>query len=213
MNLIKSGAKLTDNDVWNVYVETISGINKYLKEVSSQYTEFCNKFGKKEVDAKLAKETTYGDLQEIESLCDFEGKAFNCELIRINNAINKTKNYDEAISRIDAMIANPQVDQQALIQRLKFMVRVNYYGSDSMPEKWFNKCVEYLRYIAYNQTDRDDANIHQEYADALEKLLKRLPEKDGVPSALLSEPMHGKKEYSMRPDALKPKPGIKRTKK
>lgn len=211
--LIKSGAKLTDNDVWNVYVETISGINKYLKEVSSQYTEFCNKFGKKEVDAKLAKETTYGDLQEIESLCDFEGKAFNCELIRINNAINKTKNYDEAISRIDAMIANPQVNQQALIQRLKFMVRVNYYGSDSMPEKWFNKCVEYLRYIAYNQTDRDDANIHQEYADALEKLLKRLPEKDGVPSALLSEPMHGKKEYSMRPDALKPKPGIKRTKK
>ena len=151
-------------------------------------------------------------MKEIEALCDFEGKQFNIELIKVNEVI-RAKNYDEAIRRIDALIANPQVDQQALIQRLKFMVRVNYYHSEEMPLNWFCKCVEYLRYIAYNQTERDDANIHQEYADALEKLLQRLPAKDGVPAALLSEPVHGKKEYSMRPDALKPKPGVKKARK
>ena len=210
--LVKGGAKLTDSDVWEVYVSTISGMTPYLKEVSDRYAEFCNQFGKKAVDAKLAQETTYGDLKEIEALCDFEGKQFNIELIKVNDVI-RAKNYDEAIRRIDALIANPQIDRQALIQRLKFMVRVNYYRSEEMPQKWFEKCVEYLRYIAYNQTDRDDASIHQEYADALEKLLQRLPAKDGVPAALLSEPAHGKKEYSMRPDALKPKPGVKRAKK
>ena len=141
-------------------------------------------------------------------MCDFEGKAFNCELIRVNDAIRQ-KNYDDAIRRIDALIADPQVDQQTLIGRLKYMVRLSY-GSEELPDVWFNKCVEYLRYIAYNQSDRDDAFIHQEYADALEKLLKRLPAGANVPSALLAEPAQGKKTYSMRPDALKPKPAAKR---
>ena len=207
--LIKGGAKLSDADVWPVFVEVMTGMTPYLKEVSDHYADYCQAFGKKAVDAKLAKETTYGDLATIEALCDYEGKAFNCELIRINDAI-RAKNYDEAARRIDAMIADPAVDQQALIQRLKFMVRVSYYGSEKMPDAWFNKCVGYLRYIAYNQTDREDAHIHQEYADALEKLLTRLPAKDGVPAELLAEPAHGQKTYSMRPAALKPKPGSKR---
>ena len=207
--LIKGGAKLSDADVWPVFVETISGMTPYLKDVSDHYADYCQAFGKKAVDAKLAKETTYGDLAEIEALCDFEGKAFNCELIRINDAI-RAKNYDEAARRIDAMIADPAVDQQALIERLKFMVRVSYYGSEKMPDAWFNKCVGYLRYIAYNQADREDAHIHQEYADALEKLLQRLPAKDGVPAELLAAPAHGQKTYNMRPAALKPKPGAKK---
>lgn len=31
----------------------------------------------KNVDAKLAKETSYGELAEIEALCNYEGKDFN----------------------------------------------------------------------------------------------------------------------------------------
>lgn len=208
--LIKGGAKLTDKDIWEVFVYAINGITPYLKEVSDHYSEFCELFGKKEVDAKLAKETAYGDLAEIEALCDFEGKKFNCDMIELNELI-RSKNYEAAISRIDAMIVDPTVDQQALIERLKFIARVSY-DSDNIPDVWFYKCVEYLRYIAYNQKNRDDANIHQEYADALERLLKRLPAKDGVPDALLKEPVAGKKTYSMRPDVLKPKPGVKRAK-
>ena len=204
--LIQSGAKLSDHDVWPIFCTCISGMTPYLKEVSSHYDTFCQSFSKKAVDEKLAKETTYGNLKDIESLCNYEGKEFNCELIRINEAI-QNKQYDNAISRIDAMIANPAVDQQKLISRLKFIARLSYYRSEDIPQKWFNKCVEYLRYIAYNQTDRDDAFIHQEYAVALEKMLAQVA-KDGdkVPSFIISEPTQGKKEYSMRPAALKQKP-------
>lgn len=204
--LIQSGAKLSDKDVWAIFNTCISGMTSYLKEVSDNYNTFCQAFGKKAVDEKLAKETTYGNLKDIESLCNFDGKDFNCELIRINEAI-QNKQYDNAISRIDAMIANPAVDQQKLISRLKFIARLSYYRSEDIPQKWFNKCVEYLRYIAYNQTDRDDAFIHQEYAVALEKMLAQVAKDGGkVPSFIISEPTQGKKEYSMRPAALKQKP-------
>ena len=204
--LIQSGAKLSDKDVWPIFCTCISGMTPYLKEVSAHYDTFCQAFGKKTVDEKLAKETTYGNLKEIESLCSFAGKDFNCEMIRINEAI-QNKQYDNAISRIDAMIANPTVDHQQLISRLKFIARLSYYRSEDIPQKWFNKCVEYLRYIAYNQTDRDDANIHQEYAVALEKMLVQVAKDGGkVPSFIISEPTQGKKEYSMRPAALKQKP-------
>lgn len=204
--LIQSGAKLSDKDVWPIFCTCISGMTPYLKEVSAHYDTFCQAFGKKTVDEKLAKETTYGNLKEIESLCSFAGKDFNCEMIRINEAI-QNKQYDNAISRIDAMIANPAVDQQKLISRLKFIARLSYYRSEDIPQKWFNKCVEYLRYIAYNQTDRDDAFIHQEYAVALEKMLAQVAKDGGkVPSFIISEPTQGKKEYSMRPAALKQKP-------
>lgn len=204
--LIQSGAKLSDHDVWPIFCNCISGMTPYLKEVSAHYDTFCQAFGKKAVDEKLAKETTYGNLKEIESLCSFAGKDFNCEMIRINEAI-QNKQYDNAISRIDAMIANPAVDHQQLISRLKFIARLSYYRSEDIPQKWFNKCVEYLRYIAYNQTDRDDAFIHQEYAVALEKMLVQVAKDGGkVPSFIISEPTQGKKEYSMRPAALKQKP-------
>lgn len=204
--LIQSGAKLSDHDVWPIFCTCISGMTPYLKEVSAHYDTFCQAFGKKVVDEKLAKETTYGNLKEIESLCSFAGKDFNCEMIRINEAI-QNKQYDNAISRIDAMIANPTVDHQQLISRLKFIARLSYYRSEDIPQNWFNKCVEYLRYIAYNQTDRDDAFIHQEYAVALEKMLAQVAKNGGkVPSFIISEPTQGKKEYSMRPAALKQKP-------
>lgn len=156
------------------------------------------------MDAKLAKETTYGDLAAIEALCDYEGKDFNCKMIRINNSVN-AKNYDAAATQIDAMIADPNVDQQELISRLKFIARLSY-KVDELPDSWFYKCVDYLRYIAYNQKDRDDAYIHQEYASALEMVVRRMNDKQAVPAYIIASPTHGKAVYNMRPDALKAKP-------
>lgn len=202
--LLKGGAKLTDPDIWEVYVNNISGITPYLKQVSDNYADFCQRFGKKAVDAKLAKETTYGDLAAIEALCDYEGKDFNCKMIRINNSVN-AKNYDAAATQIDAMIADPNVDQQELISRLKFIARLSY-KVDELPDSWFYKCVDYLRYIAYNQKDRDDAYIHQEYASALEMVVRRMNDKQAVPAYIIASPTHGKTVYNMRPDALKAKP-------
>lgn len=203
--LINAGAKLTDKDIWEIYVNTISGMeNPYLKQVSDNYNQFCQKFGKNVVDAKLTKETTYGELKDIEALCNFEGKQFNCNIIRINEFL-RDKKYDEAANLIDSMIADNSVNKQELISRLKYIARVDYYNAD-LPEKWFNKCIGYLQYIAYNQSDRDDANIHQQYASALEMLLKKLSNKVALPECLTTTPKYGKTVYNLRPDDLKMKP-------
>lgn len=202
--LIKGGGKLMDEDVWHVYVNTISGMTPYLKQVSDNYAKFCQRFGKKAVDAKLTKETAYGDLAKIEALCRYEGKDFNLKMIRINNCINEKK-YEDAATLIDAMIADVNVDQQELISRLKFIARVSY-KADELPDSWFYKCVDYLRYIAYNQKDRDDAFIHQEYAAALEMVVRRMNNNKAIPVYLIAPPTHGKTVYNMRPDALKAKP-------
>lgn len=202
--LLKNGAKLTDPDIWEIYTSSIPGITPYLKQVSDNYTTFCQIFGKEAVDAKLAKETMYGDLAIIDALCDYEGKDFNRKMIHINNCINK-KDYKDAIIMIDAMIADVNVDQQELIARLKYIARLSY-KADEMPDEWFYKCVGYLRYIAYNQKERDDAFIHQEYASALEMVISRINGKQTVPAYIIAPPAHGKSTYNMRPDALKAKP-------
>lgn len=203
-DLLKNGAKLTEPDIWEVYADNIPGITPYLRQVSDNYMDFCQRFGKKAVDAKLAKETTYADLAAIEALCDYEGKDFNCKMIHINNSINEKK-YDDAAARIDAMIADTNVNQQELISRLKFIARLSY-KTDEMPDAWFYKCVDYLRYIAYNQKERDDAFIHQEYASALEMVVRRMNDKQVIPAYIIAQPTHGKTVYNMRPDALKAKP-------
>ena len=59
------------------------------------------------------------------------------------------------------------------------------------------------RFIAYNNSERDDASVHQEYASALEQVMKHTGR---LPESLKSEPEYGKKAYSMRPDDLKAKP-------
>lgn len=203
--LIQGGAKLTEPEIWNLYVNVISGMdNPYLKEVSDNYDEFCKLFGKKAVDAKLAKETTYGDLALIDQLCNFEGKDFNKKMILVNQALNNN-NYDEAAKSIDAMIADSTVNQQELINRLKFIARINR-GYKEIPDSWFYKCVEYLQYIAYNMKDRQDPYIHQEYAAALEDVIRKMKNKSDIPSFIANPPAQGKKEYSMRPDVLKAKP-------
>ena len=93
-------------------------MNPYLKQVSDNYADFCQRFGKKNVDAKLAKETSYGELAEIEALCNYEGKDFNLKMIRINNDIREQK-YEAAATQIDAMIADTTINQQELNRQIE----------------------------------------------------------------------------------------------
>lgn len=204
--LMHQNNQLTDPVIWDVFVETIHQVTPYLKEVSDNYAKYCQLFGKEIVDAKFVKETQYGDLSVIESLCNFKGKEFNCEMIRINDAIYRKKDYEDAIQRIDALIADPAIDKEQLIDRLKFMTRISRYNPNELPRIWYEKCLEYLRYIAYNNPDREDSQIHYEYAMTLENLLQHLTSTKDIPASLLKEPTYGKKTYSMRPDALKMKP-------
>lgn len=199
--LIASGAKLSDPDVWALFNDNISGLTPYLKEVSDNYQDYCARIGKAQVDAKLAKETQYGDAEAIAALCDYPAKAFNLRIIEINNLL-RDNSYDKAAEKLDAMIADSSIDRQQLIDRMKYMVRLGY-RSEELPDSWFEKCVGYLRFIAYNNSDRDDPMVHQQYADALEKLMAR---KALSVKTVTDEPVFGKKAYDMRPDDLKQKP-------
>lgn len=208
--LIEGGAKLTDKKIWDVFNQAVQGVTPYLQEVSDNYEQFCQLYGKEVVDAKLSQETQYGDLEKIEKLCDFEDKAMNCEFIRVNLAVRE-KNYDEAIRRIDGLIADKSIDQQKVMERLKFIARISPYYADEMPDNWYYKNIEYLRYIAYNYKDRENANVHFEYATALEDMMKRVA-KTGkkIPAYLLKAPTYGNDQYNMRPHDLKHKPGYKK---
>jgi len=206
--IIKDGGKLTNPEIWKLYKDCISGYdNPYLKEVSDNYSKFVELYGKKAVDAKLAKETVYCTADFMAKLCDFEGKDFNIRLKKISDLVYRNKDYTKAIKLLDALIADKTLDKQKVIDRLKFMVRLNRrYGSE-YPDEWFYKCVEYLRFIAYNNAKRDDVRIHYDYAIALEMLFERIGNngKD-VPEFLKKVPEYGKKEYSTRPPELKMKP-------
>lgn len=202
-----NGKNLIQPKVWEVFVSSISGNdNPYLQYVSDHYNEFVNAFGKKAVDDKLTAETAYMSLENIDKLCDFEGKAFNKAMININQ-LERKKNYDQAAIEIDKMIADPTVDQQKLIDRLVFTARSGI-NSTRVPDSWKLKCLEYIRYIAYNKADRNDAHIHYEYAAALENILKSLDATkcDGIPAFIQEEPSKGVTVYTMRPTSLKAKP-------
>ncbi|MEG1585746.1 MAG: thioredoxin family protein [Bacteroidales bacterium] len=202
--LISTGASLDQADIWNLYVNSINGpSNPYLLQVSEKYDHFVRLYGKEAVDKKLAAETTYMPLAELDKLCDFKGKKFNRDMIEINSVL-RNKDYATAITRIDALIADPATDRQQLIDRLKFMVRGGI--SESSPAEWSKKCLEYLQFIAYNSAERRDPYIHQEYASALEQYLRLTSSKADFPKSVLTAPTTGKSAYTMRPDNLKAKP-------
>lgn len=210
--VMNNEAKLSEPAIWELYKDCISGYdNPYLKEVSDNYTKFVKLFGKSEVDNKLAKETSYCSAEFMATLCDFEGKAFNIRLKKISNNIYREKDYSKAVESIDVLIADTTLNRQKVIDRLKFMVRLNKRYGAEYPDVWFNKCVEYLRYIAYNNEDRGDMRIHFEYALALEMMLERIAKDNKeIPQFLRNSPEYGKKEYSSRPAELKMKPRRKK---
>lgn len=206
--IIKNGAKLSNPVIWKLYNDCILGSdNPYLIEVSDNYSKFCDLFGKEVVDTKLAKETSYCDADFMSELCQFEGKAFNIRLKKISDDIYREKDYSRAIKSLDALIADKTLDQQKVIDRLKFMVRLTKRYGPEYPDEWFYKCVEYLRYIAYNNADRDEVRVHFDYALALEMMAERIAETgNGIPEFMKTAPKVGKKDYSSRPAELKMKP-------
>lgn len=211
--LINGGAKLTDPDIWALFVDCIQGLSPYLQQVSDNYTAFCNLYGKTAVDKKLSKETIYGDEAKIAAMCDFNGKTFNLKMIEVNK-LDRMKNYEALGKAIDALIADSTINQNDLCARLKFIVRA--HSITEVPQAWAKKTLEYIQYIAYNYEDRRDPYIHQEYAAALESILRSVPSDKWVnylPESVLKAPTRGKQEYSMRPPSLKMKPNMRKSKK
>lgn len=206
--LLEMGCELTDKEVWELFCKCISGYrNPYIQQISDNYQRFVELFGKKAVDAKLAEATVYAPVNFIENLCDFEGKYYNMQMVKLTELF-RDKKYDEAWEMADKLIADPKIDKVQFVKQLSFYTRINpkYQDNELTFEQLVNK-IKYTRYVAYNMYDRDDAYTHYTYAVALEYLIQRaLQEGKQIPADLLANPPLGKQEYDMRHPLLKPKP-------
>ena len=194
--------------MWKLYCKCIIGYqNPYVKEVSDNYSQFTELFGKKEVDAKLMEATSYAPVQFIKELCDFEGKDFNIKMRVMTDLFNQKK-YDEAFAEVERLKADPSIDQHKFVKLLAFYVRVSpEYTDKELPYEMLVNKVRGLRYVAYNMYDRDDAMPHFYYVQGVEYLLKRaLEEEKQIPADLVATPEYGKKVYDMRHPDLKVKP-------
>ena len=194
--------------MWNLYCESIRGYdNPYVKEISDNYDQFVELFGKKNVDEKLMAATAYAPVDFIKGLCDFEGKDYNIKTRVMGDLFNQKK-YEEAFAEVERLKADTTIDVAKFTALLIFYVRVSpdYVDKDLPFEVIVNK-VKGLRYVAYNMYDRDDPLAHFYYAEGLEYLIKRaLEEGKEIPKDLIMTPQYGKKKYDMRPSALKAKP-------
>ncbi|MEG0517829.1 MAG: thioredoxin domain-containing protein [Bacteroidales bacterium] len=195
------GFGLENAKVWDLFVKYVSGRdNTLFADLTANVAKYRELYGAK-VDAKLFAECGYvPDPKEWEKLPDFNGKSILMKKGAADIAIREKK-YDVASKLLDDLIANPGDFQAELCRLLIFTARSNQYGEH--PASWHDKCLELSRYVAYNFSDRDDSQVHFEYAKQLEMKLKRL-------NAPLAEPVNGAKEYSMRPADLKQKPSYKK---
>ena len=93
--------------------------------------------------------------------------------------------------------------------QFRYTVRSACWREDT-PLSWLSRCASYMQYIAYNDDDRQDASIHQEYAALLERLIRLAPGAEEVfPASILDKPEFGVQDYSLRPRNLAPKPAGK----
>lgn len=210
--LLGMGKSLTDPEVWALYRDCIVGYrNPYVKQVSDNYEQFVDLFGKKEVDEKLASATAYAPPSFTDSLVDFEGKEYNLKMARMSRLFQQNKN-DEAWDYVDELIADTAIDQPKFVKQLSFYTRIDpKYRDNGLSFDDLVRKVRYTKYVAYNMYDRDDPYTHYYYANALEYLIQRaLQEGKPIPADLFATPEYGKKEYNMRHPLLKEKPKRKR---
>lgn len=193
---------------WEVFVKHISGRNSApFKQVLEQKEKYDALYGKTAVDAKLYKEFNYtpmGELAVLKAAPDFRGKDF---LIQKNEAEEyvRAKDYEKAGPLIEKMMENPGEFKEELCNYLKFVARSVLYGEHS--SDWMKQCARYAQYVAYNSYNRQDATVHFDYAQILEKLIKQLPDAGRYfPESIVNQPEYGSKTYSMRPPQLKQKP-------
>lgn len=206
--LISMGHSLKEREIWDLYCECIGGYdNPYVKEISDHYADFIALYGKAAVDAQLVKVTAYAPESFIGGLCDFRGKSHNMKMARMASLFREEK-MDEAWAYVDALIADTTVDKPDFVKRLSFYTRVNpRYQDDKLSFERLADKVKYMRYVAYNLYDRDDAYTHYSYALALEYLIRRAREEGKeIPAFIYETPRFGKEAYDMRHPLLKPKP-------
>ncbi|MEF9986911.1 MAG: thioredoxin domain-containing protein [Bacteroidales bacterium] len=197
-----NGYGLDNPKVWDLFVKFISGReNTLFTNLAANVDKYRTIYGAQKVDKKLFAECSYvPDSKLWATLPSFNGKEYLIKKEEANLALRE-KRYEQAAKIYDELMANPGNFKEDLCRSLTFTARSNQYGEH--PAFWHDKCLEIARYVAYNNPNRDDVQIHHEYAKQLELKLQRL-------NTPLATPVNGAKEYSMRPADLKQKPSYKK---
>lgn len=207
-DLIKqNGYGLYNKDVWALFVKCdYNKQSPLFQELINNKARYDQAHGKAAVDAKFRAMMNYcPEISLLESMPEFEGKSFLIDKNRVDLDIRNGK-YEEAAKGIDALLANPGNLKEEICDWLRFTVSQAQYQKD-LPEFWFNKCLVYAQYIAYNYPQRDNGMMHFNYTVLLEKAVRKIPGVEKyLPSEIVDKPKYGEPEYSMRSPNLKQKP-------
>lgn len=196
---------LNNKDVWTFFNGFLTGYkNPYFQMLVKDYSHFAELYGKETVDAKLYKELNFCMDESILSAApDFKGKSFLLVKNKAEQLIRQEK-YEQAAAIIDELLVSPKDYQEAICQFLEFNTRFALKGGTT--DFWKKKCIEYVRYVAYNHPNRDYANVHYTYAALLEQLITSDPEAaKRLPKEIVQKPKYGNAEYTMRSPKLAPK--------
>lgn len=192
------GYSLENKKMWELFVKYVKGTeNPLFKKFVTDFAKLEQLYGSNATSMKLYNEVQYSkDRNMVASLPQFAGKDAVMMYIDYNLAFS-AKDYAKAAKVADSLMAYSGILYDEVCRFLYYVARSNLYGE--YPTEWHDKCLEISRYIAYNHPNRDDASIHQLYAQQLE--MKAIRRGNGLPT-----PVFGSKNYTMRPKDLKAKP-------
>lgn len=202
---------LMNADDWSVFLKHQSGTdNASFREVMANKAKYVAQYGQKSVDEKLYHEFNNSlNLELLASAPAFHGKEFLLQKNRAEKHL-RDKEYDKVTVILSQLMAEPGEFKEQLCVYLKFVSRSMLYGEHT--DEWCKACVQYAQYIAYNSYNREDPNIHYEYANILENVIRRMPDAGKYfPESVTIAPERDK-SYSLRSPKLQKKPTTRKKK-
>lgn len=161
-------------------------------------------YGKERVERKIFDLYRYcTDRFQLEQLPDFKGRKFLLAVLDFNSCVTRKK-YEDADRIMQDMVTDPEMNRQELYDLMSYTARsVMKRGGE---QEWKRKCLSYMQYVAYNQEDRRDPEIHFQYAAMLEAFIREQVEVHSFfPGSIVEGPKLGKAKYTLNSRTLAPK--------
>lgn len=205
--VVKYGLSMQDRDVAEFFFDffTLTELKHPLtRQFLEQREDMIRRYGKEKVGRKIFSLYRFvRDREEIERLEHFQGKKFILQSLDLDRQLSE-KNYENADRIIWNMVEEAETDRADVFELMKFVARAALkQGGET---EWKKMCLAYLQFVAYNQPERKDPDIHFYYASMLERFIRENPEIHSFfPQSVAGKPVMGKEVYSLSSRALVPK--------
>lgn len=134
----------------------------------------------------------------------FAGKECISKKVQILDLLRK-KSYGEAAALANELPSDSSFSEKEIIDFYSVLSSLAERVIDD--KDWLKSALSYSQYIAYNDPDRNNYEIHFNYAMLLEKAIKQSSvASEFAPASITGTPKYGKKSYSLRSSKLKAKP-------